>query len=322
MIRYLTGVQPSGKLHLGNYFGVIKKLVEKQKSTDLFCFLANYHALTTFTSKEELEENTFKAACDFMALGIDPENCTFWLQSDYPEVHELAWYLSTCITVSKLELAHSFKDKVAKGFTPHAALFNYPVLMAADILAFDSDVVPVGKDQKQHLEFARDIAIKFNQTYGETLKVPEPEIEEATAIVPGTDGQKMSKSYGNTINFFDDEKSLKKSVMSIVSDSADIDEPKDPDKSVIYSIYSLFLEEGEKQELRNRFLTPGLRYGDVKKELLERILEHFRPFRKRREELEKDPGYVKEILQKGSVKARLVAEPLMEKIRSQIGIYR
>lgn len=321
-MRILTGVQPSGKLHLGNYFSVMRKMIEYQNKSDLFCFIANLHSLTTFSGREELNKHTYDAVLDFLALGMDPEKSTFWVQSDVPEVTELTWYLSMCITVSQLNLAHSFKDKTAKGIVPSGGLFYYPVLMAADILLFNSDRVPVGKDQKQHLEFARDIAMKFNQEFGEVFKIPEPEIDEETAIVPGTDGQKMSKSYGNTINIFDSEKAIKKSVMSIISDSAGIDEAKDPDKSVIYSIYSLFLDEKQKEALRNRFLTPGLRYGDIKKELFDRIMEYFSSYRRKRDNLEKNLDYVEELLKKGADKARNAAQPQMKLVREYLSITR
>lgn len=319
-MRILTGVQPSGKLHLGNYFSVIRKLVAYQDKTDLFCFVADLHALTTFTSAKNQTENTYDAVCDFLALGIDPDKSTFWIQSEVPEVTELTWYLSMSITVPKLELAHSYKDKVAKGITPSGGLFFYPVLMAADILAFDSDRVPVGKDQKQHLEYARDIAEKFNAQYGETFKLPDPEIDEETAIVPGVDGAKMSKSYGNTINFFDDEKKLKKSVMGIVTDSAGVDEAKDYEKSVIYAIHSLFLDTEERKALQNRFSTPGTGYGDLKKALLENILDYFGPYRKEREKIAADPAYVKAVMKKGSDKARNTASAILGKVRDRMGI--
>ncbi|HNF26573.1 MAG TPA: tryptophan--tRNA ligase [Leptospiraceae bacterium] len=322
MKRILTGLQPSGKLHLGNYFSVMRKMIGYQNSSDLFLFIADLHSLTTFQSKEILQENIYDAVCDFLALGLDPDRCTFWIQSDVPEVTELTWYLSMCITVNQLELAHSYKDKTAKGFNPSAGLFCYPVLMASDILAFDSDVVPVGKDQKQHLEFTRDIAQRFNQNFGEVFKLPLPEIEENTAVIPGTDGQKMSKSYKNTINIFDDEKKLRKSVMSIVSDSAGVDEAKDPDKSVIYSIYSLFCDENEKAKLRERFLTPGLRYGDIKKELADRITEYFAPYRKKRDELLSNLDYVEQILSKGKEKAGNAAEAKLSQVRKTLGVQR
>ena len=321
-MRILTGVQPSGKLHLGNYFAVMGKMIRYQSEHELFCFIANLHSLTSFKSKEALENHTFDAACDFYALGIDPDKSTFWVQSDVPLVTELTWYLSMCINVNQLHLAHSYKDKIAKGINPTCGMFFYPILMAADILLFDSQRVPVGKDQKQHLEFARDIANKFNHDFGTTFLIPEPEIDEDTAIIPGTDGAKMSKSYGNTINFFDKESAIRKSVMSIVSDSAGVEEAKDPDKSVIFSIYKLFLNEADIKTLRARFETPGLRYGDVKKELFSTIMDYFAPYRKKREELVANRDYVEELLQKGSKKAHEVAMPVIERVRSKLGMKR
>ncbi len=322
MKRILTGLQPSGKLHLGNYFAVMKKMISYQDHFDLFLFIANLHSLTTFQSKELQLDYTYDAVADFYALGLDADKSTFWIQSDVPGVTELTWYLSNSITVNQLSLAHSYKDKVSRGFNPSGGLFFYPILMAADILAFDSDVVPVGKDQKQHLEITRDIAQKFNSEFGNIFKIPEPEIDEETAIIPGVDGQKMSKSYRNTINIFDSEKDLKKSVMSIVSDSAGIDEAKDPDKSVIHSIYSLFLNESEKKILRERFLTPGLRYGDIKKELFELILEHFSPYRKKRDELLKNKDYIESQLKKGKEKAETVIQQKLSQVRKVLGISR
>lgn len=321
-MRILTGLQPSGKLHLGNYFSVMQKIINYQESHELFCFIANMHSLTTFKDKETLQANTIDAVCDFLALGMDTDKSTFWIQSDVPLVTELTWYLSMCISFNQLSLAHSFKDKTAKGITPSGGLFFYPVLMAADILLYDCDRVPVGKDQKQHLEFTRDIAEKFNSDFGQVFKLPEPEIDEDTAVIPGTDGLKMSKSYNNTINFFDSEAAIKKSVMSIVSDSAGIDEVKDPDKSVIFSIFKLFLNEKEILDLRQRYLTPGLRYGDLKKELFGRIMDHFSPYRKKREELMQNKDYIEEILRKGADKAYSVALPVIDRVRDKVAVKR
>lgn len=319
-MRILTGLQPSGKLHLGNYFSAIRKMLEYQSNNELFLFIANLHSLTTLKDPNLQKSNTYNAVLDLLALGIDPNKTVFWVQSDVPEVTEVTWYLSMAITTSQLSLAHSFKDKTAKGFTPSAGLFNYPILMAADILSYQADKVPVGKDQKQHLEFARDIASRFNSEFGDIFKIPEPDIDENTATVPGVDGAKMSKSYGNTINFFDSEKELKKSVMSIVSDSAGIDEAKDPDASVIFSIYSLFLNKEEKESLKNRFRTPGLRYGDVKKELLEKVLEHFSIYRAKREELISQPELISDILASGKTKAKSAIMPTLEALRTKLGL--
>ena len=282
--RVLSGIQPTGVLHLGNYFGMMSRMIEYQNNSDLFCCIVNYHALTTIRDKNVLKNNTINAAIDFLALGMDPD-----------------------------------KDKIDKGLTAHMGLFSYPILMAADILLYGSDIVPVGKDQKQHLEITRDIAIRFNNIYGQTLVVPEPDIKEETMLIPGVDGQKMSKSYGNTIPIFADDGELKKIVMSIVTDSAGIDEPKDKN-TPLYRLYSLFLNHEERKILNDRYDTPGLRYGDIKKELLERIFNHFSPYRKKREELLNNLDDVFQALEKGREKANVVANEYLHKIRKAMGI--
>ncbi|MCW7471607.1 tryptophan--tRNA ligase [Leptospira kanakyensis] len=320
-MRVLTGLQPSGKLHLGNYFSAIKKILDYQSKEDLFLFIANLHALTTFRSKEELKTFTLECAIDLLALGVDPKKSVFWVQSDVPQVTELTWYLSQSITVSQLQLAHSFKDKVAKGFVPGAGLFTYPVLMASDILLFSAEKVPVGKDQKQHLEFARDIAERFNTQFGQVLSIPEPDIDENTATIPGVDGAKMSKSYQNTIDFFGTEKEIKKKVMSIVSDSRAVEEPKDPETSVIFQIHSLFLTPKEKETQMEKYKRGGVGYGDLKKDLLDSILNHFAPFRVKREELAQNLDYVHAVLKEGKEKAKAVAEAKLEDVRKTLGIY-
>lgn len=319
-MRVLSGIQPSGRLHLGNYFSMMRRMIEYQAASDLFCFVASYHAMTTVEKGSALADGILQAAVDFLAIGMDPQKSTFWVQSDVPEVTELTWILSTSITVSQLELAHSYKDKTAQGIVASAGLFTYPVLMAADILLFGSNRVPVGKDQKQHLEITRDICQKFNNRYGQVFVMPEPDILEETALVPGVDGRKMSKSYGNAIYFFAEEKELKKSVMSIVTDSMGVNDPKDPETSVLYQISSLFLNEAERTALQDRFRTPGTGYGDLKKELLARILEHFAPYRKRRAELLARPDDVRDILQAGAQKARKAALPFLEKAREAVGL--
>ena len=318
--RVLSGIQPSGKLHLGNYFGMMSRMIDYQDKNDLFCFIVNYHALTTIQNKAELEKNTINAALDFLALGMDPEKSTFWVQSDVPQVTELTWLLSNMAGVGLMERSTSYKDKIDKGLSPHMGLFSYPVLMAADILLYGSDIVPVGKDQKQHLEITRDIAIRFNNIYGEDiLVVPSPDINEDTMLVPGIDGQKMSKSYANTIPIFADEKLIKKSVMSITTDSAGIDEPKDKD-SPLFKIYSLFLNSEEKNILSDRYDTPGLKYGDVKKELLSKIIEYFSPYREKREYLSKNIDQVHSLLDLGRDKASKVADEYIKKIRDAMGL--
>jgi len=317
--RVLSGIQPSGKLHLGNYFGMMSRMIEYQESNDLFCFIVNYHALTTIHDKNELKDNTINAALDFLALGMDPEKSTFWVQSDVPQVTELTWLLSNMAGVGLMERSTSYKDKIEKGLKPHMGLFSYPVLMAADILLYGSDIVPVGKDQKQHLEITRDIAIKFNNTYGDTLIIPEASINHDTKLIPGIDGQKMSKSYGNTIPIFAEEKIIKKAVMSILTDSAGINEPKDKD-TPLFQIYSMFLDTEGKKLLNDRYDTPGLRYGDLKKELFEKTIEYFSPFREKRTQLSKDMDFVYKTLEIGKNKASKVADDYITKIRNVTGL--
>ena len=318
-LRVLSGIQPSGKLHLGNYFGMMSRMIEYQKNNDLFCFIVNYHALTTIKDKNILKNNTINAAIDFLALGMDPDKSTFWVQADIPQVAELTWLLSNMTSIGLMERSTSYKDKIDKGLTPHMGLFSYPILMAADILLYGSDIVPVGRDQKQHLEITRDIANRFNNIYGKILVIPEPDIKEETMLIPGVDGQKMSKSYGNTIPIFTEERELKKMVMSIVTNSAGINEPKDKD-TPLFKIYSLFLSSEEKKILSDRYDTPGLRYGDIKKELLERIYDYFSPYRQKREHLLQNLDEVYQTLEHGATKASVVANEYMDKIRKAMGI--
>lgn len=317
--RVLSGIQPSGQLHLGNYFGMMSRMVEYQKKNDLFCFIANYHALTTTPKKDVLSHNTFEAACDFIALGLDPEQSTFWVQSDVPEVVELTWILSNVTSMGLMDRATSYKDKVARGISANLGLFSYPVLMAADILLFDSHIVPVGKDQKQHLEMTRDIAIRMNNLFGDTLVVPEPDIEKSTQLVPGIDGQKMSKSYGNTIPIFDTEKKIRKTIMRIKTDTTPIEEPKDKE-TPLFQLYSLFLDEAGIQDLTDRYDSPGLRYGDVKVELFNAVMDHFAPFREKREYLVTHKDEVIDMLKLGAMKAKHVAEETMERLRNAVGL--
>ena len=320
MKRSLSGIQPSGTLHLGNYFGAMKQFIENQDKYEGFYFVADYHSLTSLTKPELLRESTKNIILDYLALGLDPEKCTLFLQSDGPEHVELSWLLSNVTPVGLMERGHSYKDKIAKGLFPNTGLLTYPILMAADILIYDSDVVPVGKDQKQHLEMARDIAMKFNQQYGvEFFKLPEPLIMENLAVVPGTDGQKMSKSYGNTINMFAPKNVLKKQVMSIVTDSAELEAPKNPDNN-ISQLYKLFVSEEKYQEMRAKFMAGGYGYGHAKKELLEAILEYFKDARARREELEKNPEYIEEVLRKGALKAREIARKKITEAKQIVGL--
>lgn len=320
MKRILSGIQPSGALHIGNYFGMMEKMIRYQDESDLFCFIANYHAMTTVDKGEELARHTFDTAATFLALGIDPDRSTYWVQSDVPEVQELTWVLSTLTPMGLLERCHSFKDKVSRGIVPNHGLFAYPVLMAADILLFGTDVVPVGRDQKQHLEVARDLAIKFNAAHGEIFVVPDAEIDDDVAVIPGTDGQKMSKSYGNAIDIFTGKDMLKKSVMSIKTDATPIEDPKDPDKCNVYNIFKLFLDEDKNAGLRDRYTSGGLKYSDVKKELIEVIWNYFEPHREKRRQLEEHPDDVYDILRSGAAKAKKAAMPILEKVRVATGI--
>ena len=318
-LRVLSGIQPSGVLHLGNYFGMMSRMIRYQDENELFCFIANYHALTTLPDPDTLSSNTFNAACDFLALGMDPEKSTFWVQSDVPQVTELTWILSSQAGVGLMDRATSYKDKIAQGLKPNMGLYSYPVLMAADILLFDSQIVPVGKDQKQHLEMTREIAIRFNNTFGDTLVVPEPDIEEVTQLVPGIDGQKMSKSYNNTIPIFDSSKQIRKKIMRIVTDATDVDEPKDKD-TPLFQLYSLFLDSSGQKDLSDRYEGTGLRYGDVKQELFEKVMDYFQPYREQRKTLISRPGQVHDILKSGAKKAKDVAEEVLDRVQAAVGV--
>ena len=318
--RILSGIQPSGSLHLGNYFGMMKRMIEYQDKEDLFCFLVNYHALTTISNGNKLRKETLSAAMDFLALGIDPEKSYFWVQSDIPEVTELTWILSNVTPLGLLERCHSYKDKVARGISPSHGLFAYPVLMAADILIFQSNIVPVGKDQKQHVEVARDIAIKFNNTYGDTFVIPEEEIQQDLATVPGLDGQKMAKSYDNTVEIFADEKTMKQKVMSIVTDSTPVDQPKNPETCNLFAIYKLFANEDQVKELDDKYRNKPLKYSEIKKELFGMIWEYFAEARQERKKYENSPGDVINILKKGAGKARKIAGNTLQQILKAVGL--
>ena len=319
-MRYLSGVQPSAPPHLGNYFGAMRQHIARQDGNDCFYFIADYHALTTVRDPDALRENVLNVALDYLALGLDPERTVFFRQSDVPQVVELMWILSTLAPMGLVERCHSYKDKLAKGIEATHGLFSYPVLMAADIILYDAERVPVGQDQKQHLEVTRDLAQKFNNLYGETLVVPEPEIETAAAVVPGTDGQKMSKSYGNTIELAASPKKLKKAIGRIVTDSKSVEEPKDPETNIIYQVYSLVAEVDEREAMAERFRKGGYGYGDAKKALLEKLLEHFGPYRERREELAKDPAAVFEVLHHGAARAQAVARTTLERVYPAVGL--
>ncbi len=319
-MKILSGIQPSGQLHIGNYFGMMLPMINHMDKGELYAFIVNLHALTTVHDPELLKRQTLNAAMDFMALGLDPERCVFWVQGDVPEVTELSWILSTITPMGLLERCHSYKDKVAKGIAASHGLFAYPVLMAADILIYQADKVPVGKDQKQHLEVARDIAIKFNNAFGETFVLPEAVIDNNVATVPGLDGQKMSKSYGNTINIFQDAKSLKKSVMAIKTDSTPVAEPKDPDRCNLYNIFKLFAPARRVSEVRNLYLNGGAAYGHIKLELVDILWEFFREPRARRAELGADPGQVRKILIQGAEKARKQAAATLDLVKERVGL--
>lgn len=319
-MRALSGIQPSGKLHVGNYFGMMKPSLELQEKGEAFLFIANYHALTSVNEAEALRTLTRDVALDFLACGLDPDRTVFYRQSDVPEVHELAWLLSAVTPLGLLERCHSYKDKVAKGVPANHGLFAYPVLMAADILAVQADVVPVGQDQKQHVEVTRDIAIKFNQKFGETFKIPEPMIRTAVAVVPGLDGQKMSKSYNNTIELFASQADTRKTIMRIVTDSKTVLEPKDPATCNVFALYKLFATESERETMAARYRAGGLGYGEVKKALFDKFWSTFEPFRRRREELQKDPARVEQILQRGATRAREELRKTLKAARRAVGL--
>ncbi|HBF02188.1 MAG: tryptophan--tRNA ligase [Limisphaerales bacterium] len=320
-MRILSGIQPSGALHLGNYFGMMRPAIDLQEQGDAYYFIANYHSMTSLFDAEKRRQNVVDVALDFMACGLDPERCVFFKQSDIPEHTELTWMLTTLTPMGLLERCHSYKDKIAKGLSPNHGLFAYPVLMAADILIYDSQVVPVGKDQKQHVEVTRDVAIKFNQTYGDTFVVPEPRIREETAVVPGIDGQKMSKSYENTIELFGAEKPLRKKIMSLVMDSRGMDEPKpDADRNIAVQLLKLVGSTEVASACEERLRAGGYGYGDLKKALFEAYWTYFEPMRQKREELAANMDYVYEVLAKGAQKAREVATVVNQRAKRACGL--
>ena len=320
-MRVLSGIQPSGKLHLGNYFGMMKPALELQDNkAETYLFIANYHALTTLQDAEPLRQDTNDAALDFLACGLDPAKTAFYRQSDVPEVLELAWLLSIVTPMGLLERCHSYKDKIAHGITPNHGLFAYPTLMAADILAVQADVVPVGQDQKQHVEVTRDIAIKFNNQFGETFKIPEPLIKKEVAIVPGIDGQKMSKSYNNTIKVFTTQDELRKTVMRIVTDSKTVADKKDPDRCTVFALYKLFALKDKCNQVADRYRSGGIGYGEVKKELVELIWQYFAPARAKREQLQSDPDGVERILREGAERAKKTIGPTLRRARAAVGL--
>lgn len=320
-MRILSGIQPSGQLHIGNYFGAMRPMIDLQHEGDGYYFIADYHAMTTVSDPAVLRANVRDVALDFLACGLDPAKAVFFRQSDIPEVNELAWVLSTLCPMGLLERCHSFKDKTARGIAATHGLFAYPVLMAADILLYDSQIVPVGKDQKQHVEVTRDLAGKMNERFGEgTVVVPEPRIQEETAVVPGLDGQKMSKSYGNTLPLFGEEKALRKSIMRMPTDSTPVEEPKPKEGSILLQLYKLFATAEEHAAMEAGFDAGGTGYGHYKGQLFEAYWEHFRVARERRSELAADPGHVEAVLKAGAEKARETANRTLDRVRSACGL--
>ncbi len=319
----LSGIQPSGKLHIGNYFGAMRQHIRMQEEGDAFYFLANYHSLTSVNDGKLLEEYTMDVVLDYLALGLDPNKCTFFAQSDVPQTTELAWILGCLTPVSLMEKGVAYKDKVASGLKPNIGLFTYPILQAADILIYHSHLVPVGEDQKQNIEICRDLAGKLNRAYDEELLIiPEEYIVKSVATVPGIDGRKMSKSYDNTINIFAEGKALKKRVMSIQTDSTALEDPKDPDTCNVFALIKLFADDETRKEVAEKYRAGGYGYGHAKKELLGLIEGYFDEAREKRKELEKDPDYVHDVLREGGKKARERAETVMEPIREATGLFR
>ena len=319
-MRVLSGIQPSGRLHIGNYFGAMQQHLQLQAEHEGFYFIADYHALTSGPSPQELAQHTLDVATDYLALGLDPAKTVFWRQSDVPEVTELTWLLSCVTPMGLLQRCVSYKDKVAQGLSPNHGLFAYPVLQAADILIVKSHLVPVGADQKQHIEVTRDIATRFNNTYGEVFVIPEASIVESVAVVPGLDGQKMSKSYGNTIEIFEPEEQVRKKIMRIVTDSTPVAEPKDPDKCNVFALLKLAASADELAQWEDRYRRGGMGYGEAKKRLAELMIEHFKPYRDKRAELESDPDRVRQVLRDGAARAKAVSAQTLAEARRAVGL--
>ncbi|MFT5280817.1 MAG: tryptophanyl-tRNA synthetase [Flavobacteriaceae bacterium] len=316
----LSGIQPSGTPHIGNYFGAMKQFVDFQDTYESYIFVATYHAMTTISDPEALRRMTHDVVLDYLAIGLDPEKVTLYRQTGLTELHELTWILDCLTTVPYLSRAHSYKDKVAKGITPSVGLFQYPVLMAADMLLPNADIVPVGQDQRQHVEIARDIAEKFNATYGDTFKIPEEFIPETVATVPGIDGQKMSKSYGNTISLFGDEKEIEKSIKKIVTDSKNPEDKKNPDECNVFALHRLITPTQQLEQLQKGYEEGGLGYGESKKILFENMKTYFSEMKERRAEFEKKPDYIADILHTGESKMKKKFEERMNIIREKVGL--
>ncbi len=319
-MRVLSGIQPSGRLHIGNYFGAMQQHLQLQNEHEGFYFIADYHALTSNPAPDDLAGRTLDVAMDYIALGLDTEKTVFWRQSDVPAVTELTWLLSCITPMGLLQRCVSYKEKVAQGISANHGLFAYPVLQAADILIFQSNLVPVGADQKQNIEVARDIAMRFNTTYGEVFTIPSERILESVAVIPGTDGRKMSKSYGNTIEIFEPEKSVKSKIMKIVTDSTPVEAPKDPGKCNVFALLKLVASPQELAEWDKRYRSGGMGYGEAKKRLAELIIEYFRPYREKRAALEKDLDSVRNVLKKGAERARAIAARTLEQARQAVGL--
>ncbi len=319
-MRVLSGIQPSGQLHIGNFFGAMRRQLELQAEHECFYFIADYHALTSNPSRKDLQARWIDVALDYLALGLDPEKTVFWRQSDVPEVVELMWILSCVTPMGLLQRCVSFKDKVAQGLSPNHGLFAYPVLQAADILIFKSDLVPVGADQKQHIEVTRDVALRFNNAYGEILAVPEEHIIKSVAVVPGLDGRKMSKSYGNTLGIFEPEKQMHKKIMRIVTDSTPVEEPKVPEKCNVFALLKLVADADEITEWDKRYRAGGMGYGEAKKRLAELMIEYFEPYRRKRADLAQKPDYVRDVLADGARRARAVASKTLAEVRDAVGL--
>jgi len=320
-MRVLSGIQPTGRFHWGNYFGAIRQYIDLQhEADDAFYFIANLHALTTVRDRNELWQYTIDAAIDLVALGLDPEKATLFVQSDVPEVSELCWLLMTGAPMGLLERCHAYKDKRARGLSADAGLFTYPVLQAADILAYDSDTVPVGEDQVQHIEVTRDLAASFNHHFGETFVLPKAKVIESTARVPGVDGEKMSKSYGNTLEVFEEPGPLKKKIMRIKTDSRPMEEPKEPETDHLYQLFSLFADDAAREEMAAMYRRGGFGYGEVKKALAELAVNHFAEARERRKELEVNPAQIHEILSDGATRARRKAAEVLRRAQENCGV--
>jgi len=319
-LRVLSGIQPSGRLHIGNFFGAMRQHLRLQTDNDCFYFIADYHALTSNPSPDDITPNSLEVTMDYIALGLDTEKTVFWRQSDVPEVTEFTWLLSCVTPMGLLQRCTSYKDKVAQGISPNHGLFAYPVLQAADILIYKSDVVPVGADQKQHIEVTRDIAIRFNKAYGKILTVPEDYIIESVAVVPGIDGQKMSKSYGNTIEIFEPEETVRKKTMRIVTDSTPLDQPKDPDKCNVFALLKLVASDDELAEWEQKYRNGGIGYSQAKKRLAELMIDYFKSYRQKRAELENNLDYVKDVLANGAARARKIARETLEQARQAVGL--